>query len=255
MSTDHPSRFRGRSAIVTGGGAGIGRAIAERLAREGAAVEIWDRDQAALDTVVGELRKHDPQASGARLDVADDVAVSGAITAFCARRKPLDILIHAAGIVGPSSTPITAVSLADFERVVRVNLTASFIVTKHAVAAMTPQKYGRVLLFASVAGKEGNPGMCSYSASKAGVIGLAKAVGKEVAGSGITVNAIAPAVIRTPLLDTVDQKQIDYMTARIPMGRTGTLDEAAALSCWIVSEEASFNTGFTFDLTGGRATY
>jgi 3-oxoacyl-[acyl-carrier protein] reductase len=139
--------------------------------------------------------------------------------------------------------------------VVAVNLRGSFLVTKHALGPMAARGYGRILLFASIAGKEGNAGMVAYSATKAGVIGLVKSVGKEFAESGVTINAIAPAVIRTAMVESMDQWQVDYMTEKIPMKRCGTLDEVTALACWVVSREASFNTGAVFDLTGGRATY
>jgi NAD(P)-dependent dehydrogenase (short-subunit alcohol dehydrogenase family) len=248
-------RFDGQSAIVTGGGSGIGKHVALRLAREGAAVTLWDHDRGNLDHALAEFRPAGLKAEGEVLDIADEPAVAAATSAVARRPGRLDALVHCAGIVGPNAKPITEVAAADFERVQRVNLVGSFIVTKQALLAMKPRNYGRILLFASIAGKEGNAGMCSYSASKAGVIGLTKSAGKEFAETGITVNAIAPAVIRTALLDTVDAKQITYMTDKIPMKRTGTLDEIAALSCWIVSPEASFTTAFTFDLSGGRATY
>jgi 3-oxoacyl-[acyl-carrier protein] reductase len=157
--------------------------------------------------------------------------------------------------VGPTSTVITDVRVEDFDEVYRVNLRGSFVVAKQALLRMKKANRGRILLFASIAGKEGNAGMCCYSSTKSGVIGLVKSVGKEFAETGITVNAIAPAVIRTPMVDATDPAQVKYMTDKIPAKRTGTLAEAAALACWIVSDEASFCTGFTFDLSGGRAVY
>ncbi len=250
------TRFTGQIAIITGGAAGIGRHVAARLAREGAAVVLWDVDRAAIDTAVAELVKSGARASGTVVDVGDDAAVRAGIAEAAERHgQRLDIMVHCAGIAGPNAKTITDVTVEEFDRVIRINLRSSFLVTKHALALMRPRNYGRVLLFASIAGKEGNAGMCPYSASKAGVIGLVKSVGKEFAESGITVNGIAPAVIRTAMVDNLDPRQVTYMTDKIPMKRTGTLDEVAALSCWIVSPEASFNTGFTFDLSGGRATY
>ena len=145
--------------------------------------------------------------------------------------------------------------MEEFDRTCAINLRGTYSVAKHALAAMKPRDYGRILLFASIAGKEGNAGMSPYSASKAGVIGLVKSAGKEYAETEITVNAVAPAVIRTPMVEGVHPDQVKYMTDKIPMKRCGTLEEIAALSCWIVSPEASFNTGFTFDLSGGRAVY
>ena len=248
-------RFTDQVAIVTGGASGIGRAIADRLAREGALVVTLYLDQAGIDRVVAEGAAMGWRCEGQRVDITDDASVASAVSAVVARHGRLDIAVNSAGIAGPTSIKIADVAVEDFDRVYRINLRGAFLITKHAVRAMTARGYGRILLVASIAGKEGNPGMVPYSASKAGVIGLAKSVGKEYAESGITVNALAPAVIRTKLLEQMDQRQIDYMTSKIPMQRTGTLDEVAALACWIVSREASFNTGSCFYLSGGRATY
>lgn len=213
----------------------------------------WDRDEAAL-------RQAFSNTTGSActirsVDITNDASVADATNDVIARHGKLDGLVHCAGIVGPNGKTIVDVSAEEFDTVCRVNLLGSFIVTHHAVKAMLPRNYGRVLLFASIAGKEGNAGMCAYSASKAGVIGLAKSVGKEMATKGITVNAVAPGVVRTPLVDAMTPEQVKYMTDKIPMQRTGSLDEISSLACWIVSPEASFTTGFTFDLSGGRATY
>jgi 3-oxoacyl-[acyl-carrier protein] reductase len=248
-------RFEGQAAIVTGGGSGIGKHIALRLAREGAAVTLWDHDRAGLDRAIAEFRAAGLDAAGEKIDVADEPAVAAATAEAARHRGRLDVMVHCAGIANNKPAPITEVPFADFERVHRVNLLGSFVCAKQALLAMKPRGYGRILLFASIAGKEGNAGMCAYSSSKAGVIGLVKSVGKEFAESGITVNAIAPAVIRTAMVEAQAPEQVKYMTDKIPMKRTGTLDEIAALSCWIVSREASFTTAFTFDLSGGRATY
>jgi 3-oxoacyl-[acyl-carrier protein] reductase len=163
--------------------------------------------------------------------------------------------VHCAAIVGPTNTPLAEVKVEDFDQVYEVNLRGSMIVTKQALKAMLPNKYGRILLLASIAGKEGNAGMSPYSSTKAGVIGLVKSAGKDYAESGVTINALAPAVIRTPMVDECHPDQVKYMTDKIPMKRCGTLDEVAAIACWIVSREAGFNTGATFDLSGGRAVY
>jgi NAD(P)-dependent dehydrogenase (short-subunit alcohol dehydrogenase family) len=248
-------RFANQVALITGGASGIGKAIADRLASEGALVTIIDLDQAGIDAAVRAGTAKGWTMEGVRTDITDDAAVAATVAGVVGRRGRLDIAINCAGIAGPTSTKIAEVGVDDFDKVCRINLRGSFLITKHAVRAMTPRGYGRVLLVASIAGKEGNPGMVPYSTSKAGVIGLAKSVGKEYADTGITVNALAPAVIRTKLLEQMDQRQIDYMTAKIPMQRTGTLDEVAAMACWIVSREASFNTACCFDLSGGRATY
>jgi 3-oxoacyl-[acyl-carrier protein] reductase len=246
-------RFAGKTAVVTGGASGIGRAVAERLAAEGARVAIFDRDQKAMDAVVAELGGSGVQARA--VDIADEASVGQAMDAVVAEHGGLDAVVHCAAVVGPTSTVITDVRVEDFDEVYRVNLRGSFVVAKQALLRMKKANRGRILLFASIAGKEGNAGMCCYSSTKSGVIGLVKSVGKEFAETGITVNAIAPAVIRTPMVDATDPAQVKYMTDKIPAKRTGTLAEAAALACWIVSDEASFCTGFTFDLSGGRAVY
>jgi 2-dehydro-3-deoxy-L-rhamnonate dehydrogenase (NAD+) len=244
------NRFTERVAIVTGGASGIGYSIACRIAAEGGQVVVFDRDAAALDRVSAE-----GQLAQMELDVSVEEAVVEGIQRVVDQYGRLDIVVHSAGIVGPSGTKILDYSSEDFKTVLQVNLFGSFFITKHAIKPMLERSYGRILLISSMAGKEGNPGMAGYSTSKAGVIGLVKSIGKEYAHTGITVNGIAPAVIRTPMNEKTSPEQLRYLTERIPMQRLGTVDEAAALACWIVSEEASFNTGFIFDLSGGRATY
>ncbi len=251
------ARFTDQTAIVTGGADGIGKVVATRLASEGAQVTIFDISVANAEATVGELAEGGLRADCEIVDIADEEAVAAAIEAVVARSANgrLDVVVNCAAIVGPTSTPITKVSVEEFERTSRINLLGTFVMTKQAITTMQLNDYGRVLNFASIAGKEGNAGMSPYSSTKAGVIGLVKSAGKEFAESGITVNAIAPAVILTPMVEGVDPAQVKYMTDKIPMRRCGTLEEVAALSCWIVSPEASFCTGFTFDLSGGRAVY
>ena len=248
---DITQRFDQQVAVVTGGNDGIGKHIARRLVAEGAKVVIMDLHHAES----GHELLADAQVTFQIGDVSVEADVVAAMDVAIATHGRLDIVVHCAGIVGQNSTKITEVECESFDRVYAVNLRGSFLVTKHAVSRMIDRNYGRVLLFASIAGKEGNAGMCAYSATKAGVIGLAKSAGKEFAETGITVNAIAPAVIHTAMVEALDPWQVTYMTDKIPMKRCGTLDEVTALSCWIVSPEASFNTGAVFDLTGGRATY
>ena len=248
-------RFKNKTAIVTGGAQGIGRAIVERLASEGAHVGILDRDGALAETTAKELSARENSVEALTCDITSDSGVREVLAAFATKHAQLDVLVHAAGIVGPTGAKVDEVATEDFIKVCSVNLVGSFIVTKHALTHMKLRGCGRILLIASIAGKEGNAGMACYSASKAGVIGLVKAVGKEFAESDITINALAPATIRTEMVAAMPEQQVKYMTDKIPKKRCGTVAEAAALACWIVSDEASFNTGFTFDLTGGRAVY
>ena len=243
-------RFKDQTAIITGGADGLGLHIATRLTREGARVWIVDRDEelgAAAAKRIG--CEFEP------MDVADESSVTTAFGKIIAAAGRLDVMVNCAGIVGPNGVKIVDVPLSGFEQVQAVNVRGSFLTCREAVRHMLPRDYGRVLLIASIAGKDGNAGMACYSTSKAGVIGMVKSVGKEYAETGITVNGLAPAVIRTALVDKMDPEQVKYMTDKIPMKRCGTLDELAAMACWIVSPEASFNTGFTFDLSGGRAVY
>ena len=243
-------RFTDRVAIITGGASGIGEAVTKRLIAEGAQVVIFDINPANLERV-----GHETGAQALQVDMGDEDSVQRSIARVLRAHGRLDVVVNSAGIVGPTSTRIVDYSSAEFERVLRVNLYGSFYITRHALPPMLERGYGRILLIASIAGKEGNPGMIGYATSKAGVIGLVKAVGKEYATTGVTVNGLAPAVIRTPINEDTSPELLKYMTDRIPMQRLGTVDEAAALACWIVSEEASFNTGVIFDLSGGRATY
>jgi 3-oxoacyl-[acyl-carrier protein] reductase len=244
-------RFSGQVAVVTGAAEGIGLHLAARLAGEGARVVLIDRQAELLEGSAAEI-------SGATwkvADISDDAALCAAFESIAGEYGRIDIVVNCAGIVGPNARRVTEVEVDEFDEVYAVNLRGSFLVTKYALRHMQERNYGRILLFASIAGKEGNAGMCAYSATKSGVIGLAKSAGKDFAETGITVNAIAPAVIRTGMVEALDQWQVDYMTEKIPMKRCGTLDEVAALACWIVSQEASFTTGAVFDLSGGRATY
>ncbi|MCY4526893.1 MAG: SDR family oxidoreductase [Anaerolineaceae bacterium] len=238
-------RFAGQVALVTGGASGIGAGIAQRLADEGAGVAIADVNSPAPPDSESSLL----------MDVSDEESVRRGLAAVVDRHGRLDILVNCAGIPGPTSVNITDYGAEEFDRVLAVNLRGAFLTTRAAIEAMLPRKYGRVLHLVSIAGKDGNPGMVGYSASKAGMTGLIKGVGKEFATSGITVNGLAPAVIKTPMVAEVTPEMLAYMESRIPMGRLGTIEEVASLACWIVSPEASFNTGCIFDLTGGRATW
>ena len=248
-------RFRGQAAIVTGGGSGIGLAVGGRIAREGGGVLLADINEEALAQAKAALGGLPGRVDAMRADISEEADVRDLVEAAVERFGALDVVVNSAGVTGKTGTDILDYDLPSFRQVLDVNLIGSFLITKYALQAMLPRGYGRILLIASIAGKEGNPGMAGYSVSKAGVIGLAKAIGKEVAQSAITVNALAPALIATPLLETAAEESLNYMTDRIPMGRLGTVAETAAIACWIVSREASFNTGTVFDLSGGRATY
>lgn len=249
------NRFKNQIAIITGGGSGLGKAIAHRLAREGATVYIFDQDESVMAATVSVFQKEGLLVKSHLVDITDESSVHKQITSVCEQHQRLDVMVNCAGIVGPHGNNITEIDTAGFDTTINVNLRGSFLMTKYALREMMKKNYGRVLLVASIAGKEGNAGMCAYSTSKSGVIGLVKAVGKEFAESGMTINGLVPAVIRTDLVDKMEEAQVTYMTDKIPMKRCGTLEEVASLACWIVSKEASFNTGFTFDLSGGRATY
>ena len=227
-----PTRFKGKTAVVTGGASGIGQGVADRLKAEGADVIIWDL-----------------AAGGREIDITDASAVDIAMV----EDKP-DLLVCSAGITGPNATTWDY-AVDDWHKVFNLNINALFYCNRAAAPHMIAKGYGRILNIASIAGKEGNPNAPAYSASKAAVIGLTKSLGKELATKGVTCNAIAPAVVDTPILDQMTPEHVDYMRSKIPMGRFGTIDEMAALICWALSEEASFCTGMVFDNTGGRATY
>lgn len=242
-------------AVVTGAARGIGRAALTRLARHGRTVVGIDRDAAALETMLREVDPGKGRVVGKVLDVTSRPDVESVLPAIAQEHRPIEILVNCAGITGKTGMKAHEVDPDDFETVYRINLYAAFLLNRAVLPLMLPQNYGRILHVASIAGKEGNAGMAAYSATKAGLIGLVKSAAKDYADTGITINALAPAVIRTDLVDAMPEHQVRYMTDKIPMKRTGTLDEAAAMIEFIVSEACSFTTGFTFDLSGGRATY
>jgi NAD(P)-dependent dehydrogenase (short-subunit alcohol dehydrogenase family) len=242
--------FNGRSAVVTGGGAGIGLAIAKRLSSSGAKVALWDSDERALSIARDEYGFDDTQ----RVDVADPENVARAAQATAASLGGIDVLVCSAGVAGANHTT-WEYPLEEWRRVIDINLNGVFYCNRAVVPFMQKRNYGRIVNIASIAGKEGNPTASAYSASKAGVIGLTKSLGKELAKTEIRVNCVTPAAVRTAIFDQLTQQHIDFMLSKIPMGRFGTVDEIAALVCWLASEECSFSTGAVFDLSGGRATY
>jgi 3-oxoacyl-[acyl-carrier protein] reductase len=240
-----------QQAIVTGGASGIGLAIAKKLHKLGVKVVLCDCDQKKLDLAREMLGEN---AGTLCVDVTDLEAVQAAVSELINRSGPIDILVNSAGITGITNVKSHEVDPANVDLVFRVNFFGSYHTARAVLPGMVRQNYGRILHIASIAGKEGNAGMMAYSASKAAVIGMTKAQGKELAETGVTVNALAPAVIRTPMVEAMPLEQVTYMTEKIPMKRCGTLDEIADMVAFIVSPEASFTTGFTFDLSGGRAT-
>ena len=244
--------FSGRVAIVTGSATGIGYRIAQRLHEAGGEVCLWDLQAARLKEAAKSLgvdRVH-----SAVLDIVDADAVQDATAALLAATGRIDILINSAGITGPVQA-VQDYPVADWRRVIDVDLTGSFLCCRAVIPAMLTHDYGRIVNIASIAGKEGNPKAAAYSAAKAGLIGLTKSLGKELADSGIRVNAVTPAAIRTEIFDQLTEEHIAYMLSKIPLGRFGTVEEASNLCLWLASEDCSFSTGAVFDVSGGRATY
>jgi 3-oxoacyl-[acyl-carrier protein] reductase len=243
--------MQGRTAIVTGGAAGIGLAIARRLAASGARVSLWDRD---ADALAGVARSLGAGTHIVTVDVTHGEAVAAAFASSVAALTRIDALICSAGITGPNTT-VELYPLAAWRDVIDINLTGVFLCNRVVVAHMKANDYGRIVNIASIAGKEGNPNASAYSASKAGVIALTKSLGKELAKTGIRVNCVTPAAVKTGMFAQMTQAHIDFMLSKIPMGRFGEVDEIAALATWLATEECSFSTGAVFDLSGGRAVY
>jgi len=243
-------RFTGRRAIVTGGASGLGKASAARIIAEGGQVSLWDLNPDTLASAAAEIgAKHT-----VALDVSDADAVSDAARAAHQALGGLDILVASAGITG-ATVPVKDFPLDSWRRVIDINLNGVFYCARAVVPYLIENGYGRIVNVASVAGKEGNPNASAYSASKAGVIGFTKSLGKELATSGVIANCLTPATFESPILAQMPQSQVDYMRSKIPMGRLGEVDESAAMVCFMASEECSFTTASTFDTSGGRTTY
>lgn len=241
----------GQRVLVVGAAAGIGRAAATLLAARGAHIVCADRNAAGAADAAAELAS----AESAQLDVTDERQISEQVETLLNGGAQLHALVNCAGITGTTGQKSHEIDLKDFEHVFDVNLRGAFLLSQAVLPHMTANAYGRILHVASIAGKDGNAGMVSYSASKAGLIGMVKAMGKEYAQSGVTVNALAPAVIHTQMVEEMPDHQVEYMLSKIPMNRVGTLDEVAEAIAWAVSPASSYTTGFVYDLSGGRAVY
>ena len=246
----YAGRFANRCAIVTGGASGLGKAAATRIVAEGGKVVLWDLNAAAL-----EAAKAETGASGVvALDVSDQAAVAAAAKTSAEILGKIDILINSAGITG-ATVPVWEFPVESWLQVMNINLNGLFYCCREVIPYLLENGYGRIVNVASVAGKEGNPNASAYSASKAGVIGLTKSLGKELATKGVIVNALTPATFESPILAQLPPSQVEYMRSKIPMGRLGIVDESAATVCFMASEECSFTTASTFDTSGGRTTF
>ena len=242
-----------RAAVITGGAQGIGYAVAERMLRSGASVALWDVNEEQLAKARASLSTVG-KVSTKVVELTDEAAVEAAAKSTIALHGRIDALVNSAGITG-GNAPTWELAPDVWRRVIEVNLTGCFLTCRALVPHMIEHGYGRIVNIASVAGKEGNPNASHYSASKAGLIGLTKSLGKELARSGVLVNAVTPAAAKTPIFDSMKPEHIDFMLSKIPMGRFLEVNEAAAMVAWLASEECSFTTGSVFDLSGGRATY
>lgn len=243
-------RFEGRHAVITGGASGLGKDVARRIVAEGGTVALWDLNADALAAAKDEIGA----AHVVALDVSDADAVAKAAETTLAALGKIDVLVCSAGITG-ATVPVHEFPIESWLQVVGVNLNGLFYCNRAIVPALLANGYGRIVNVASVAGKEGNPNASAYSATKAGVIGFTKSLGKELAGKGVIANALTPATFESPILAQLPQSQVDYMRSKIPMGRLGEVHESTAMVCFMASEECSFTTGSVFDTSGGRTTY
>ena len=247
--------FNDKHAVVTGGAAGIGQACVQRFVNAGARVSIWDRDPQALQVAQA---LHGAKVHTVQVDVSDEASVAQALASSINYCGHIDMLVNSAGITGPNVT-VVDYPLSEWDRVFAINVRGTLLACQAVVPVMKlagqGHGAGRIVNIASVAGKEGNPNASAYSASKAAVIGLTKSLGKELALTGITVNCITPAAVRTGMFDQMTQQHIDFMLSKIPMNRFGSVEEIANLVMWLSSDACSFSTGAAFDISGGRATY
>jgi 2-dehydro-3-deoxy-L-rhamnonate dehydrogenase (NAD+) len=263
--------LQGRHAVITGGATGLGYAIAQRMLASGGSVTLWDFDAAGMAKAVAALNAEavslaggsvgatgaastSPRVYGVQVDVSRHASVVAAVAATTAHKPRVDILVNSAGITGPN-TKVWDYPVDDWARVIDVNLNGLFHCCREIAPLMRAQNYGRIVNIASVAGKDGNPNASAYSASKAAVMALTKSLGKELADTGVRVNCVTPAAVKTAIFDQMSPEHIAFMLSKIPMGRFGTPEEVAALVCWLSTEDCSFSTGAVFDLSGGRSTY
>jgi NAD(P)-dependent dehydrogenase (short-subunit alcohol dehydrogenase family) len=247
----YSERYKNRVAVITGGASGVGLEVGARIAAEGGKVSLWDRDAAALAKAAASIGA---DVHTQPVDVTDAAKVVSAAEAVYSKFGHIDVLVASAGITGPTAR-LWEYPVEEWQRVIDIDLHGVFYSCRAVVPQMLKHDYGRIVNISSVAGKEGNPNASAYSTAKAAVIGLTKSLGKELASSGIRVNCVTPATFKSPILDQLPQSQIDYMKSKIPMGRLGETSEVAALICWLASEECSFSTAATFDISGGRTTY
>ena len=242
--------LKGRHAVITGGASGIGFAIAQRMLASGGSVTLWDRDEVALKTATASLGT---ASHGVSVDVTNQASVQSAVQQTL-KFGNIDILVNSAGITGPN-VKLWDYPVADWEQVMAINLNGVFLCCREVVPHMRSRNYGRIVNIASVAGKDGNANASAYSASKAAVIALTKSLGKELADTGVRVNCVTPAAVKTAMFDQMTPEHIAFMLSKIPMARFGTVEEIAAMVSWLCTEDCSFSTGAVFDLSGGRSTY
>ena len=239
--------------LIAGAASGIGREIAKNLINRGAVVAACDKNLIALESLKVELSSSNLHTF--EIDFTDDKSVVNCVSKVESTLGPLKAAINCVGILGKNGEKVEFIDLDDFDLVYRINLRGALVFTRTVISGMAARGYGRILHLASISGKEGNPLLVAYSATKAGLIGMVKSIGKEYATSGVTINAMAPALIQSPMTDSFSESQLTYLKSRIPMNRLGDVSEAAEMAAWIISPACSFTTGFAFDLSGGRATY